>query len=80
MSRRGIYSRDGDLFGYLANDRTYTLDGTQTGSVQGRAVYDLDGNRRWEIDGDALLDRHANVIGYLGEPARRPELYEEWDW
>ncbi len=67
MTTRGIYNRDGEVFGYLQGSRTYDLEGNQTGTVHGQIVYDLDGKRRWLIHRDALLDWRGNVIGYLGE-------------
>jgi len=67
MSTRGIYNREGELFGYLEGTRTYDLDGNLTGEVRGHTVYDLNDERHWVIDGDALLDPHGNVLGYLGE-------------
>ena len=67
MLRRGIYDRDGEIFGYLDGERIYDLNGNQTGIGRGQVVYDLEENRRWLLDGDALLDPRGNVVGYLGD-------------
>ena len=64
---RGMYNRDGELFGYLQGSRIYDLDGVQTGVVRGRVIFDMNGDRRLRIDGDALLDIRYNVVGYLGD-------------
>lgn len=73
MSTRGICSRDGEVFGYLAGTQIYDLQGEKTGVVEGRVVYDLSGSRQWLLDGDALLDLKGNVIGYLGAPVSDSE-------
>ncbi len=69
MVQRGIYTRDGELFGYTDGNRIFDLNGTLTGIIQGQTVYDLDNERRWLLNRDALLDLRGNVIGYLGEAA-----------
>ena len=74
MTTRGLYNRDGEVFGYLQGSRVYDLQGNQTGEMRDRTIYDLDGTRRWLIDGDALLDLRGNVIGYLGENVSRHDL------
>ena len=75
MSTRGIYDRDGEVFGYLDGTRVYDLDSRQIGELRGRAIYDLNDERRWLVESDALLDLRGHVIGYLGERAPRDE-----DW
>ncbi|MBN1680303.1 MAG: hypothetical protein JW966_08415 [Anaerolineae bacterium] len=73
MTTRGIYNRDGDVFGYVEGIRTYDLNGKQTGVVRDQVIYDTDGNAHWRLSGDAILDNQGTVIGYLGEPVREHE-------
>jgi hypothetical protein len=70
MIKRGVYSRDGELIGYVEGFVLYDPEGQKTGRIEGRVVYDLNDNRRWLLDRDAVLDLRAHVIGYLGEPVR----------
>jgi hypothetical protein len=70
MSTRGIYDRDGELFGYIDGQHIYNLSGQRTGTLRGQVIYDLDDDRRWLLDRDALLDLRGHVIGYLGQPVR----------
>ncbi|MBI5957608.1 MAG: hypothetical protein HY866_02665 [Chloroflexi bacterium] len=71
MSTRGMYDRDGELFGYIDGVRVYNRQGDLIGEMRGQAIYDLQEERRWLLDRDALLDLRGNVIGYLG--ARVPQ-------
>ena len=71
MLQRGIYTRDGELFGYVDGNRTFNLNGQLTGIIRGRTVYDMDDERRWLLDRDAVLDLRGNIVGYLGEAASR---------
>jgi hypothetical protein len=73
MIKRGVYTRDGELFSYLEGSTLYDLEEQKVGRVEGRVIYDLNDNRRWLLDGDALLDLRGHVIGYLGEPVRRDD-------
>ncbi|MBN1565379.1 MAG: hypothetical protein JXA10_16150 [Anaerolineae bacterium] len=69
MIRRGLYNREGELLGYLADSRVYDHQDQWIGELRGTTIYDRDGDRRWLVDHDALLDLRGNVIGYLGEAA-----------
>ncbi|NDJ77721.1 MAG: hypothetical protein GYB65_15825 [Chloroflexi bacterium] len=73
MNTRGIYDRDGEVFGYVAGNQVFTLEGVLTGVIRDRVIYDLENERRWQIDGDALVNIRGEVEGYLGAPVSRDE-------
>lgn len=75
MSSRGLYTRDGEVLGYMVGERIYDVEDQETGRLDGKVVYDRDGERRWLIEGDAIMDLRGNVIGYLGD--RNPHHTED---
>jgi YD repeat-containing protein len=82
VARQGIYDTQGELFGYVDDDRVYNLDGALVGEIRRqkkrRAVYSLDGEKVWNLSGDGIFSPKWEPLGYLGSPYRDhdPEGYD----
>lgn len=75
MTTRGIYSRDGELFGYMVGSAVYDLDDNQVGSLRGDVIYDRDEQPRWVLRGDGVFTPKGESIGYLGERFADDSIY-----
>ncbi len=67
MTSRGIYHRDGELFGYLVGSAVFDLNDTQTGYLRDGIIYSAHGQEQWILRGDGLYAMNGEAIGYLGE-------------
>jgi hypothetical protein len=67
MTARGIYTRDGELFGYLIGKSVFDLEDTQTGYLREGVIYSKGGREQWVVRGDGLYSLKGESIGYIGE-------------
>lgn len=67
MTKRGIYDRHGELFGFLINNIVYDLEEVQTGYFQDGVIYASNGEKQWVLRGDGLYTPLGEAVGYLGE-------------
>ena len=70
MTARGIYDKNGELFGYLDGSEVYDLNDTRTGFFRDGAIYAENGEIQWIVRGDGLYDLKGESVGYLGENFR----------
>jgi hypothetical protein len=66
VDTRGIYDKNGELFGYLIGKAVYDLDDNQQGVVRNGIVVDMNGSEMWRIKGDGLYTLKGVSMGYLG--------------
>ncbi|MBN2470453.1 MAG: hypothetical protein JXN59_07000 [Anaerolineae bacterium] len=67
MTKRGIYDRHGELFGFLINGIVYDLEEVQTGYFENGVIYANNGEKQWDVRGDGLYTPRGEAVGYLGE-------------
>lgn len=67
MTARGIYNKQGELFGYMIGTDIYDMEDTRTGSLRNGIIYSREGREQWVVRGDGLYTPKGESIGYLGE-------------
>lgn len=70
MDSRGIYDKNGELFGYLVGKALYDLDDNQQGVLREGKVIDMNGKEMWVVKGDGLYTPKGDSVGYLGAKFR----------
>ncbi len=66
MISRGLYYKNGELFGYLVGGVIYDLEDNQTGYLEEGYIFSMDGERRWAVRGDGIYTLKGESVGYIG--------------
>ena len=67
ITTRGMFNKDGELFGYLEGTTIFDLDDNQVGTIRDGVAYAQGGRAQWIIQDDGIFTLKGESIGYLGE-------------